>query len=141
MHLARDRRGATALEFAVVGGIFITLLLGVVEIARYQATAQAVRTLAAEAARAGLVEVNRNLAATSPTCTVSVTSASLLPRVPILQQGALSAFSVTVATEPANRCTAPVRSVTAQVSYNFSFIVRFLPGGTLTINERTTLPF
>jgi Flp pilus assembly protein TadG len=139
--LARDKRGVTAVEFAFVGMIFIMLMLGTVEISRYYVTAQSLRTLTAEAARAGLLQVNANFYNNvgSP-CSVSLsaaTKAALLQRVPLLQ---LSNVSTTQADWVLADCSAPKR-VTANLSYTFTFLVRFLPSGTITLNERTALSF
>lgn len=47
----QDRRGAAALEFALVAPIFLTLVIGTVETARWAWGAAATRDLAARAAR------------------------------------------------------------------------------------------
>lgn len=58
----RDGRGLAALEFAVVGGIFLVALLGAVDMGRYYMYLHAVRHTTAEAARAAML---------SPTCTLN----------------------------------------------------------------------
>jgi Flp pilus assembly protein TadG len=59
----RDRSGAAAIEFAIVGPLFFMVLLGVLIFAIYFGTVHSVQQIAAEAARAtvqGLTESERN---------------------------------------------------------------------------------
>jgi len=133
--LARDRRGATALEFAVIGTIFITLLLGVIELGRYYFTVQSLRTVAAEAARAYLIRSNLDLIANPTRCqpviaTVTAADLEVAARTPILAVSRLTIDapvfeSNTPLPTPAPTCT--TRRVRANVSYTFNFVVPFLP--------------
>src|SRR4051812_1802227 len=66
--LIHDRRGVTAVEFGFVAFIFFVLLLGTVDLGRYQFTQQSLRDIVAEAARAGLITINQALAL-APTAT------------------------------------------------------------------------
>lgn len=52
-----DRRGVTALEFALVGPAFLLLVLGVVEVSRILSTQQLLDMAAREASRAGITGV------------------------------------------------------------------------------------
>jgi Flp pilus assembly protein TadG len=61
-HWLRDRSGAAAIEFAIVGPLFFMVLIGVLIFAIYFGTVHSVQQLAAEAARAtvqGLSETER----------------------------------------------------------------------------------
>ena len=57
--LARDERGGTLVEFALVSPIMLTLLFGVVQVGLHVQNANAVRNLAADGARAAVVEYQR----------------------------------------------------------------------------------
>nr|WP_272872821.1 TadE/TadG family type IV pilus assembly protein [Neoroseomonas alkaliterrae] len=51
----RSRRGVAAVEFAVVGGLFMVMLLAAVEVGRYYMTVQGLRNFIADAGRHGMV--------------------------------------------------------------------------------------
>lgn len=53
----RSRRGVAAVEFAVVGGLFMVIMLATVDIGRYYMTIQGLRTFAADAERYGIVNM------------------------------------------------------------------------------------
>lgn len=131
----RDERGATALEFAFIGLILITMLLGVVELGRYYITAQSLRSVTADAARAGIVSANNTLigGGTCPT-TLAADKPGLLQRVPVLLNVPLT-ITLTV------DCGSNPKRITANTTYGFSFLVPFLPSGSITLTGRTTLDF
>lgn len=149
LRLGRDRRGATALEFAVIGTIFITLLLGVVELGRYYFTVQSLRTVAAEAARAYLIRSNLDLIANPTRCqpviaTVTPADLQVSGRTPILAASRLTISapvfeSNTPLPTPAPTCT--TRRVRANVSYTFNFVVPFLPAVVPTLTATAFMDF
>ncbi|WP_237213601.1 TadE/TadG family type IV pilus assembly protein [Falsiroseomonas oryziterrae] len=149
MTLAQDRRGATAVEFAVIGAIFLTLLLGVVELGRYYFTVQSLRTVAAEAARAYLVRSNLDLIANPTRCepvisTVTAADLQVASRTPILDVSRLTISAPvfednTPLPSPAPSCT--TRRVRANVSYTFNFVVPFLPGVVPTLDATAFMDF
>jgi Flp pilus assembly protein TadG len=51
----RSRRGVAAAEFAIVGGLFMVMLLAAVEVGRYYMTVQGLRNFIADAGRHGMV--------------------------------------------------------------------------------------
>lgn len=53
----RCRRGVAAVEFAVVGGIFLVVLLAAIDLGRYYMTLQGLRNFAADAERYGVVNM------------------------------------------------------------------------------------
>lgn len=55
MAALRSRRGVAAAEFAVVGGLFMIMLLATVEVGRYYMTVQGLRNFIADAGRHGMV--------------------------------------------------------------------------------------
>ncbi|MGG5817310.1 TadE/TadG family type IV pilus assembly protein [Falsiroseomonas sp. HW251] len=159
LRLRRDRRGATAVEFAFVGSAFVLLVFGTIELARYYFTAQSLRTLSAEAARTSLISIGQSLYSannnTAPCGNLAnsnvyfdnATQNALLGRVPILSASRLIGLdtannNASVAWQNAARftCTAP-KSVTVSLQYRFNFIVPFLPGGNLTLSDRATMAF
>ena len=62
-------RGTTSLEFALVGGLFVSLLLGAMEIGRYMMTLESVRTATAEAVRQVTIRGSQNMIAGRVACT------------------------------------------------------------------------
>ena len=57
IRILSDRRGVAALEFVVVGGIFLFALLAAVDLGRYYMTVQGLRNFAADAQRYGIVNM------------------------------------------------------------------------------------
>ena len=57
--LARDCRGGVLVEFALLAPAFLTLLVGVVQVGMHVQNVNAVRNLAADGARAAMVEYQR----------------------------------------------------------------------------------
>lgn len=51
----RDERGATAIEFAVISGVFLMLMMGVIEYGLYMMTQVAVESAVTQASRAGAI--------------------------------------------------------------------------------------
>jgi Flp pilus assembly protein TadG len=143
--LWRDRRGATAVEFAFVGSIFIMLMFGVVEYGRYYISVQSVRLITGEAARRAITQLNATIVG-GAACNAGAVSGSngttlvnsLLTLTPLLNPANWNSTSIT-ATCPTS--AGAVGTVTVVLSYRFNFIVRFLPSGNLTISDRTTLSF
>ena len=145
--LLRDRRGATALEFAVVGSAFIMLMFGVVELGRYYFTVQSVRLLAGEAARRAITQINGPLVGGSACSTAAVTGSNgvtlvnnLLTLTPLLRQANWASNPAITATCP-GAGVGSVGSVNVSLNYRFNFIVRFLPAGNLNITDSTRLNF
>lgn len=58
--LSTSQRGASAVEFALLAPVFISLMLGVVEVGLYMQNYTAVRSLASDAARFAAVEYQKN---------------------------------------------------------------------------------
>lgn len=58
--LARDGRGGSAVEFALLAPVFIALLMGVLAVGLYMQNYNAVRSLATDAARFAAVEAQKN---------------------------------------------------------------------------------
>ena len=58
--LTANERGASAVEFALLAPVFISLMLGVVEVGMYMQNYSAVRSLASDASRFAAVEYQKN---------------------------------------------------------------------------------
>ncbi len=113
---ALNRRGTTTVEFALVGGLLVSLLLGTIEISRYLITREAVRTAAAEAVRMATLAGGRNLDANSPACNgLAGSLAGVAATVPFLTAASLTASMSGCATQ------AGVTTVSITVQYPFTF--------------------
>lgn len=60
MAAASDRRGSVLVEFALLAPVFLTLLVGVIQIGLHIQNSNAVRNLASDGARFAVVEYQRN---------------------------------------------------------------------------------
>ena len=57
--LARDKQGSVLVEFALLAPVLLTLMVGVVQVGLHVQNVNAVRNLAADGARAAMVEYQR----------------------------------------------------------------------------------
>jgi Flp pilus assembly protein TadG len=137
IRLALDRRGTTTLEFALIGGLLVPLLLGGMDIGRYMLTQQAVRAAAAEAARMVTVRGNLNLNAGSPACnTLSGALSGVSARVPFLK-----AASLVVTMSGCATGSNGITTVTVAVSYPFSFQISYFAAKSRQFSETTQALF
>ena len=114
----RDRRGIASLEFALVGGLLLSLLLGGIDLARYMFTLECLRATAADAVRLATLQGSRNLNTGSAACTsLSGALAGSSARVPFLRANLVTATLSGCATQ------ARITTVTVTVQYPFSFVV------------------
>lgn len=67
MRVLRDRRAASAVEFALLAPVFFALLFGVVSVGVYMQNYNAIRSLANDAARFAAVEYQKNNAISATT--------------------------------------------------------------------------
>lgn len=111
-------RGATSLEFALVGGLLVSLLLGSIETGRYMFTVEMVRTATAEAVRLVTLRGSQNLNAGNPACTgLGGALAGAAERTPFLSSGSLTVTISGCATQ------AGITTVNITVGYPFTFAV------------------
>ncbi|MGK7864849.1 TadE/TadG family type IV pilus assembly protein [Falsiroseomonas sp. E2-1-a4] len=133
-------RGTVAIEFALVGLIFITLLLGAVDLARFQSVRQSLGNVAEEAARAAMIMSGAGAvlgggctttpdggvlksAVTTPVNPTPMLTPALLTITPVCALSAGGARTITVtATYPFNfvaplLTVAPTLSATASLTY------------------------
>lgn len=133
----RAQRGATSLEFALVGTILMSLMFGTVEISRYLFTLEALRTTAAEAARVVTLRGSANMNGGVTPCTgLSNGDLSGVPvRAPFLDTGALS-IKISGCTTNAGVTTANVT-----VSHPFTFVLSYFGTGFSTMTETAQAVF
>lgn len=127
------RRGATAVEFAMVLPVFLTVVFGIVVFGSYLAMVHGVQQLAAEAARssvAGMTEAERGTIASSY---VSA-NAGTYPLINATKLG------VTAATSPAN-ANVFVVTVNYDASNMFIFSLPFVPMPPSTITRSAAIPY
>jgi Flp pilus assembly protein TadG len=127
------RRGATAVEFALILPVFLTLVFGIVVFGSYLTMVHGVQQLAAEAARssiAGMTDSERNSLATSY---VTANAATY----PLLTA---SNLSVNAAASAAN-ANVYVVTVNYNASGSFIFALPFVPAPPSTIIRSAAIPY
>lgn len=129
----RCRRGAAASEFALVGTLLLSLLLGTMELGRYLFTLEALRSAAAEAARAVTIRGSANMNAGRAPCTGlsgALTGAGISAS--FLNPGSLTMTMSGCVT------TGAVTTVQVAVSHPFAFAVK-VPGLSMPALEENAL--
>ena len=124
--LVGDRRGSVAVEFAFVGVIFVTLLLGAVDLARYQIVRQSLRSMAQEAARQAMI-ISSNGAVAGGPCGSTVTAGQLRTAVTTPTNPTPMLVPANLTLHPVCANAGGVRTVTVTAIYPFTFVVPFLP--------------
>jgi Flp pilus assembly protein TadG len=122
-------RGASAVEFAMLLPLFLTLVFGIVVFGSYLAVVHGLQQLAAEAARssiAGMSTSERSSIATSYVGTYPLISASKI--------------SVNAATSPSDPNVFVV-TVTYNASGMFIYSLPFVPAPSPTIVRSAAIPF
>jgi Flp pilus assembly protein TadG len=138
-----NARGSVVVEFAMIGFIFFALLLGAVDIGRYQITAQSLHDVTAEAARVALLHAGQTTAsnAQNQTSTTPLMSNAALKL-------AVTAPNLTPFLAPASlivtsALTSPngVATITVTATYPFTFLAPLLPGGARILTESVSLSY
>jgi hypothetical protein len=124
--LLRDRRGASALEFALVGGTLMVMILAATDLGRYYLTMHALRTAAADAARAAIVSP------LEPDC--GSTAVQTRARQGILGSG----FALSVQCAPDGP---GMTRVTVTATRPFGFVMRAFGLGQMTLREQASFRF
>ncbi|MFO1024309.1 MAG: TadE/TadG family type IV pilus assembly protein [Acetobacteraceae bacterium] len=137
---SRTGRGGATLEFALLALPFFLLLFGIADAARYLLVQHGVRTLAAEATRAAMVQImaggslwDRNGAC----ATRSILASRVAASAPYLDLGRLT-LCVTMAADTSVSPSATTLSINA--SYPFSFMLTAW-GGNATISSTAGVTF
>lgn len=141
--LGRSTRGSVTVEFAVIGFVFFVLLLGAVDIGRYQITVQSLHDVAAEAARVALLHAGQTVANNAQNGTAASTLMA-----PAALKAAVTSPNVTPFLTPASlnvtsALTSPngVATITVTATYPFTFLAPLLPGGASTLTDSVSLSY
>ena len=118
--LAADRSGVTAVEFALMAPVLFALLFGTIEFGRVAYTQGVVSFAAEEATRYAVVNY-----AISEDEVRDVARACLLG----INPDRIQAVVVTGPIDPVDN----TRAISVQVSYNFEFLLPFLPDGIISL--------
>ncbi len=134
-----DRRGVAAIEFALIGGVLFTMMVGIMEIGRYFATQQALYNASSEALRQWQIQ----LGATIP---ISITACNnlLAPdygTVPLLNSASISFSGRACALQSDGSMR-----VSATFTYPFTFVAPLLipalsPAANKTISVFNVIQF
>lgn len=125
------RRGATSLEFALVGSLLMMLLLGASEAGRYMITLQSLRSATDEAVRLVVLRGSANMnAGTSPCAGLNGALSGAADRVAFLKAASLTTV-LTGCTTASNGVT----MVNFSLTYPFSFNVNYFGITSLQLNE------
>ncbi|MBR0793284.1 pilus assembly protein [Bradyrhizobium manausense] len=133
MHFTRHEGGATAVEFAMMLPIFLTLIFGIVVFGSYFAMIHGVQQLAAEAARtsvAGLSDTERNSLAQSYV-TTSVAD------YPLLDATKVNVVAAPSSSDP----NVYVVTVNYDASSSFIFTLPFVPVLPPSISRSAVIPY
>ena len=119
-----DRRGSALVEFAIVSGVFMMVLVGILDVGRYEITFQSVRAASAEAARlatvAGAQAAPSLPAGNACPMTDSALLAGIGPRTALPDTGSLTLTCAQSAS------SSGVQTVTVTATYGFRFVVPIL---------------
>ena len=143
--IGNDARGGVAVEFAMIGLTFFVLLLGAVDIARYQITMQSLDDISAEAARVALVYAGQTSAANAQNGTSNsplMSGAALKAAVtsPNNLTPFLAPASLTLTTASSTSASG-VPTITVTASYPFAFVGPLLPGGNQTLSQSAAISY
>lgn len=120
--------GAAALEFAVVAPVFLALVFGIIDFSRYAFSLISVRQAAAEAVR--FASMGR---------TQAEVQTFARQQAPFLSNGLTVTLNCTPG--PCGGGVDPnvVRTFTVTASFTFTFLLPFVPSGTIVVNQQTAV--
>jgi Flp pilus assembly protein TadG len=122
--LAADCRGVSAVEFALLAPVLLSMMFGVVEFGRVAYTQAVVSFAAEEATRYAVVNY-----AIDESEVRDVAQACLLG----IDPARINAIIVTGPVDPSDN----TRTISVKVSYTFEFLLPFLPEGAIPISGRS----
>lgn len=126
------RRGTTTLEFALTGGVFLVIVIAILDLGRYVAVAQSLNTVVALTARAAMIG-SVNAGGTCPGSGVTLPT-SITASVPLLKATSLCVAVTSTTTSGQTRT-----SVRAQ--YTFGFVLPAWNSLSGTISDSTSLTY
>jgi Flp pilus assembly protein TadG len=127
------RRGASAVEFAMLLPLFLTMVFGIVVFGSYLAVVHGVQQLAAEAARSSISGMSTSERSSIATSYVS-TNVGTYPLI------SASNISVNAATSPSDPNVFVV-TVTYNAAGMFIYSLPFVPAPSQTIVRSAAIPF
>jgi Flp pilus assembly protein TadG len=127
------RRGASAVEFAMLLPIFLTMVFGIVVFGSYLAVVHGLQQLAAEAARSSIAGLSNSERTTLATTYVS----SNIGTYPLIAPNNVSVNAATSTTDP----NVFVVTVSYNASGMFLFSLPFVPRPPSTIVRSAAIPF
>lgn len=126
-HLGRDQRGGVLVEFALLAPVFLTLLVGVVQVGIHVQNTNAVRNLAADGARMAVVQYQRGNELSTEQIAGAIEAAGVGPKYNLN----VDRLDVVV-TEPASRI-AGVREMNISITYNAPNFLAFVDDAALDL--------
>lgn len=133
---ALGARGTTSLEFALVGAMLVSLLLGGIEASRYFFTLQSLRAATAEAVRLVLLRGSQNLNGGGSACTnLAGTLGGVTAKVPYLSTASLQVTMSGCAT------SGGVTTVSVSVQLPFTFNLPLFGPRARTLSEQAQAVF
>jgi Flp pilus assembly protein TadG len=128
--VVRCRRGAAASEFAIIGVLLFSLMIGIMEVGRYLMIVQALRTVTADAVRLAVLRASANLNAGNAACTnLSGNLSGANARVPVLKSEALSVTLSGCGTQ------AGITTVNVTATFPFTYSIPLLPTTSLQLRQ------
>jgi Flp pilus assembly protein TadG len=127
------RRGASAVEFAMLLPVFLTLVFGIVIFGSYLAVVHGLQQLAAEAARSSIAGMSASERSSLATTYVSANVGTY----PLISANNIT---VSAATSPSNPNVFVV-TVTYNASGMFIYSLPFVPAPSSTIVQSAAIPF
>ena len=129
----RCRRGATAVEFAMLLPVFLTLVFGIVVFGSYLAVVHGVQQLAAEAARSSVAGMNDSERSSIATNYVSANIGTY----PLITPSNVSVNAATSSADP----NVFVVTVSYNASGMFIYSLPFVPAPPSTIVRSAAIPY
>jgi Flp pilus assembly protein TadG len=125
----RDTSGAPAVEFAISSLVFLTMLLGVAEIARYVADKQDLMSAVHTTGRYAIVHGSSSSTPASAATLQAMVGSKLV----LINSGAITASATF---SPNNN---PGSTITITASYTWKPLVPMLPSATITATSAATI--
>lgn len=135
--LLRCRKGIAAVEFAVVGGLFLVVMLGAIDLGRYWMTVQGVRNFISDAERYGVVYMFGN--GTTATCDQVITATGRGGAVAALLRTTSSPWCVRRRETSSGAFTTVHIDVDVDVTFNF--VINIFGIGASRFRETTTVTY
>ena len=133
----RFRRGASAVEFALVGAMFCITILAGIEVGRYFMTLEGLRNYMADATRHGIVNLSNGQTACRDTLAAAMGRGGMATSLVTSDPGVCVSRAETV--DPDSGITTLTVTVTMDVTFNFVMTVFGI--GTQRIRDDVTLSF